>query len=221
MAVKFGILPRLTMINMDHEQLLEKFTFFITIAEWFGYVIHPVATIDEVTIFEEKFGVRLPDDYRWFVLNVANGITNDKYQTMVRHTDFVNYYYKENEFNPSLPFPFTQRVYFGSEEQDDAYENPGPTEHGKKLFNSKNLTNGQINLFDVFLVINGPEYGNIWIDNIASNREIMPNDDTDAGLTRINFEYYINRKLDAAIQAYQPRSRRYFPLERQKIRRTV
>jgi hypothetical protein len=206
---------------MDYENLLEKVTFFKTIAERFNYVIHSVATVAEIEFFEEKFNVRLPEDFRWFMLNVANGITNCRYQSMLSHTDFTNFFHKVDEYNPALPFPFTQRVYFGRKEDDDAYEDPGPTEYGRKLLYSKNRTNGQINLFDDFLVINGPEYGNIWIDNISSNREMMPNEDKEAGLTRINFEHYITYQLDLAIQAYQPRSRRYFSLERQKIRRNV
>jgi hypothetical protein len=38
-----------------------------------AYQLNPVTTLDKVRAFEEENGVILPEDYVWFITNVANG----------------------------------------------------------------------------------------------------------------------------------------------------
>jgi hypothetical protein len=198
---------------MDKEKLLEKFEFFKTIAARLQYTIHPIATEDEVTFFESKFNVRLPEDFRWFVLNVANGITNKIHlNTIIDQIDFKGFFHEEDEYNPSLPFTPTQRVYFGEQQNDNAYpEDPGPTTYDTERKHWKGVTNGYIDLIDGnLLIINGSEYGTMWLDNMDSNREVFPNKDEEAGFDRLTFGQWIIYKLDRVIEEYQPRSHRTY-----------
>jgi len=58
----------------------------------------------------------LPEEYRWFITNIANGIVVDKESGMgidiLRPHDWVNYWFQENEYNPSKPFLLNKRVVF-------------------------------------------------------------------------------------------------------------
>jgi hypothetical protein len=200
---------------MDREKLLEKFEFFKTIAVRLQYNIHPIATEDEVAFFENKFNVRLPVDFRWFVLNVANGIINASFHDpIIKKIDFTNYFYEEDEYNPSLPFTPTQRVVWGSSEGDSVATNfTQPTTYYDLDDDFwEGAHNGYIDIDGTtLLIVNGKEYGNLWRDNYSSMQEIYPIRDNGKNLDRVTFEQLIHTKLDRVIQEYHPRSNRSYP----------
>lgn len=148
------------------------------------YRFLPVAKEDDLISFENKFNVKLPDDYRWFLLNVANGIVNkDKWGfDLVGKVDFKNFYYEENEFNPAIPFNLDKKVKFYNSEDEENEDDDYPYEifFDKDWIFLRGYSNGQIKIADFgcgttgFLVINGKEFGNVWIDDFASNSEVYP-----------------------------------------------
>jgi hypothetical protein len=195
---------------MDKKRLREKVEFLrINSAEGL-YTIHDKATEADVSFFESKFGVNIPDDLKWFVLNIANGITNSKNPTsnIIKKIDFNNYYYEEDAYNPAVPFKPTQRVVTGSVEYDNNSTYPYTTFYDPDHDNFDIDQNGYIALvghgcgaFD-FIVINGAEYGNIWIDNYCSNSEILPLYNKERQLDRLDFETWVNEQLDTYISYY-------------------
>jgi hypothetical protein len=168
---------------MNEKQLLDKIELFKTMAARMQYVIHPVAKEDEVAFFENKFNVRIPEDFRWFVLNVANGIINASFHDpIIKKVDFTNFFHEEDEYNPSLPFTPTQRVVWGSPEGDsDAKNFTQPTTYydlDDDFWDGAH--NGYIDIDGAtLLIVNGEEYGNLWRDNYSSMQEIYPIRDND------------------------------------------
>ena len=98
---------------MDKTKLLEKIALLKLKAKENCFEYLPVATEQDVAFFENKFKVAIPEDLRWFVLNIANGIKNkiSPVSHVIEDIDFLNYYYEENEYNPAIPFILTKRVF--------------------------------------------------------------------------------------------------------------
>jgi hypothetical protein len=61
------------------------------------YNFLPVVDENEINNFEIKFKVKLPSDYKWFIMNVANGIENkDIWQrNILENNDFVDFFMKK------------------------------------------------------------------------------------------------------------------------------
>lgn len=142
-----------------------------------------VATEKQIEGFEEKFSVKIPEDLRWFLLNIANGVeTNDvMHSDIFRKIDFSDHYFEEDIYNPSLPFKLTEAL--------------GGYPHEMEDFN-----NGILELAGYgcgcysFLVINGEEYGHIWTDNYASNSEVYP--EKTSTKSRIMFHEWLRKEIE-------------------------
>lgn len=150
------------------------------------YEFLPKASEEEILSFEEKYGVVLPNEYKWFVCNIANGILDREHNSrhILRKVHFANYFSREKDFNPGLPFELTER-----------YE----LTLGQKQ--KREFTNGHITLesdggASTVLIINGPEYGNMWIDNYMSNSEVYPCIIEENGSKRYTFVPWLLERLD-------------------------
>lgn len=165
------------------EKKVEKFIEFFK----GKYILEPVVSEESLIRFEDDFKIKLPENYKWFILNIAGGIRDkdDFGQIIFEKQDFENSFSKEIERNPSKPFPFTSKVIFDLNEEDLITQS----------------TNGQINISDsIFLVVNGKEYGNLWIENIASNNEIFPVTDKENNIDRFTFIQWLLLNLENEIQ---------------------
>lgn len=131
---------------MDQQKLLEKIESFKKQVSVDIFTFHPVATESDVVFFEQKFGIELPKDMRWFVLNVANGISSI-YPTshIIIPIDFADYYYQEDEYNPAKPFGLTQRT-LRWVDKEDIDEYPYPTTYDDKGDMYDLVFNGRIDL---------------------------------------------------------------------------
>jgi hypothetical protein len=101
----------------------------------------------ELTAFESSCGVRLPEDYRSFLLTVGNGGAGPKYGLEPLQS---------GRRDLSRPFPFTGATDEMSDEELDAYggcdDYPGILE----------LCHYGCNIY-AYLVANGPTCGTIWV----------------------------------------------------------
>ena len=180
------------------------------------YTFLPVAIEDELISFENKFNVKIPSDYRWFLLNISNGIKskNDWEFDIINKVDFVNFWYKEEEYNPSIPFKLDKKIL--SSDPEDLLEdlNGYPYEYNacydyeEYIYLLKEATNGIITLFSYgcgttgFLVVNGNEYGNIWIDDDSSNATVYPEYDIENNKKRLNFIDHMLWCINGVIKDY-------------------
>jgi hypothetical protein len=88
------------------------------------YKFLPVAKEEDIVIFENKFKVKLPSEYRWFLLNIANGIISKKDWNfdILDKIDFKNYWCND-EYDPSISFELDKRVLFSEPEEDEDIDN--------------------------------------------------------------------------------------------------
>ncbi len=177
------------------------------------YSFLPVATEEELTSFEQKFNCKLPDDYRWFLLNIANGIERDRGLNFVENVNFKDYWYEENEYNPSIPFVLDRKILFHEPEDYDkypyefyVYDDSRPEE--EVLYYMDAYSNGQVTLRGygcgtcAFLVVNGNEFGNVWIDDFSSNAQVYPEYDEAKNKKRLTFNDWIIKSIERQIEMH-------------------
>lgn len=195
-------------MNNQYQDILNSIEEFKRV---FGseYKFLSVVTEQELSSFEKKFNVKIPSEYRWFLLNVANGIVNkDKYGfDIVSKVMFTDFYYDKDEFNPSLSFNWDKKVVSYDYASDDY---PYEKVINEDLDYFTECTNGQISILGRgcggcdFIIVNGKEYGNVWIDNYTSMSEVYPDYDLKRDLKRLNFFEWliksIERKIDTNSQ---------------------
>jgi hypothetical protein len=192
---------------MDTKRLHDKIEVFKRTKLGDIYTFLPVATEKEVAYFETTFNVKIPSDLRWFVLNIANGIKSI-YPTdnIIDQIDFEDYYYKERDYNPSIPFEGTQRIYHGEEVFDEDNDYPyGTTYDNIFKLGYRNgyvcLVSSGCGAFD-FIIVNGSEYGNVWANNISSMDEIYPSYDKKLNMKRLGFEDWLHQQMDYRIKIH-------------------
>ena len=149
-----------------------------------NYSFSEKAFLDDVLIFENKYELKLPKDFKDFVTKVANGIKDNEFNNMIfDETNFKNYFadLDDASHNPYIEFPVTER-----------------TKDGTNGFDYDELTNGAIYLAGtgcgngIMLIIKGKASGQVWLDELASNSEVFP--------WQEDFSSWINSKLDKIIK---------------------
>ncbi|MDR6762920.1 hypothetical protein J2Y38_003138 [Flavobacterium sp. 2755] len=177
------------------------------------YLFLPVALEKDIQIFESKFNVTIPEDYRWFLLNVANGIVNKNQWgfNLIEKIDFIEFFYKDNEFNPSIPFELTNKVVFSSgSDYKEAYPYEITFDEDYDIFD-KGYSNGQIHIAGygcgttAFIVINGNEYGNVWVDDFSSNNEVYPEFDSKKNKPRFSFSDWLLESVNRNVIIHNQR----------------
>ncbi len=191
---------------MDTQQILDKLHQLIELNPNgdYGYINKPIPGSDLLD-FEAKHQIKLPPDFRAFINQIFDGGIGPWQIMPLSYWDSThNAVYLDSLDNKlSEPFPLTERWTRG----DFKYGRDGDD------FQRNAIINGTIRLCHagcgtfLFLVVNGAEYGNIWVDDRSSNQEIEPLIDEETG-GRINFEKWYNDWLDAEIKRYQSRPRR-------------
>lgn len=179
------------------ESLKKKDTQFATFgSETHQYKLNETKSENELLEFEERYGIKLPGGYREFLKRVGNGgagpyyglepLENSMSDDLDRPTD--------NEWiDPSKPFKFVE-----------AWNENEETDFNEEEYFSKELMNGALKIsnfgcgISLVLVVNGAEYGNIWVDDRGNDQGIYP-DPYFKNNGRINFldwyEYWLNTSL--------------------------
>lgn len=134
----------------------------------------------EVESFERRFNIRLPEDYRCFIMNIGNGGAGPYYGLeTLENSLFADLDFKrENEFvDPSIPFPITEPwnlEYEGNEDDESEVES-----FDEQYFDPK-WDSGILRICNfgcgvtMNLVVNGAEYGHIWVDDRCNDGGIYP-----------------------------------------------
>ncbi|WP_425077848.1 SMI1/KNR4 family protein [Psychroserpens sp. S379A] len=162
------------------------------------YDVLPTAQKEDVDNFEKHYQLKLPEYYKFFVINIANGITcNNKYdgycENIISDYDFKDLDQIDDPFeNPFIKFPLTNPTYELHKTQYDYFD----VTNGTIFLKGTGCGNG------IRLIIKGKSFGQIWIDEVMSNDELFPaflNSNIEN-----NFENWINNRLDYEINKELP-----------------
>lgn len=162
----------------------------------FGYINNALSEKD-VETFEEKHKIKFPNDFRTFITQMFDGGFGPHQIMPLEYWDSIhNTVYLDSLGNDlSKPFPLVKAW----DEEKDKELMPD-----RENYNS--IVNGTIRICHIgcgnfiFLVVNGREYGNMWIDDRASNGEIIPL--TSKGENRVTFEEWYFDWVDSQIEYY-------------------
>lgn len=118
-----------------------------------------VAQPEEIELFQKKYDLLLPADYKDFLLEVGNGGSFG-----LRPLDFHHYLTETNDVCLTKEFPLS-KPYQGEVEavalDDSIYD-------GQLIIEADGCGNY------TFLVVNGSEFGHVWWNEIPSNDELIP-----------------------------------------------
>jgi hypothetical protein len=158
---------------------------------------------NEVKSFEITYNIELPPDYREFILQIENGGAGPYYGLESLEDGIyqdLDYKRKADLVNPSLEFPFTEA--WNMDYHNEAEDKPDQMKE-EEYFDSK-WANGLLRISNfgcgvsMNLVVNGKEYGNIWVDDRCSDGGIYP-DQYFGNQGRISFLAWYDKWLDRSL----------------------
>jgi hypothetical protein len=167
----------------------------------------------QILAFESKHQVRLPEDYRMFLQHVGRGGAGPAYGLFnLGEMDDGHEHskWKEGDYNvgclrASFPFPTAWNDLSGK--PDDSLQDQNEDEYYRLQDEFENRyyfrVDGAIPICHLgcalrqWLVISGPEAGNVWNDNRADYEGFMP--EQDGKKKRIHFFRWYRRWLDEAV----------------------
>jgi len=163
----------------------------------------------EVKSFEKRFNIVLPADYREFVLQVTNGGPGPYYGLESLEDSLyqdLDYRRKADLINPGLEFPLTEAWNLKFEDMEEEQYHRMKDE---QYFDNK-WTNGLLRISNfgcgvsMNLVVNGSEYGNIWVDDRCNDGGIFP-DRYFGNEGRITFLIWYELWLDKSLKEVMER----------------
>ena len=164
----------------------------------------PGHTITEAEIqkFEARYAIALPPGYRLFLLELGNGGAGPYYglETLQDSVYADLDYKRDGEFiDPSKEFPFAAAWNIDFSDKDEAEYNRLQDEYhdGKYSNGILRLSNFGCGV-SINLVVNGKEYGNIWVDDRGNEGGIYP-DVQFATSARIDFLTWYETWLDRSL----------------------
>lgn len=144
------------------------------------YLLNAVKKESEVIAFENQHGIQLPEGYRRFIIELGNGGVGPYYglQTLEDSLCADLDYKRENKYlNPSKPFLMTEpwNMNFAGD-----YDNKQAYRAFEDEYFKDSWADGLLRICNygcgvsMNLVVNGAEYGNIWVDDRVSDGGIYP-----------------------------------------------
>lgn len=144
------------------------------------YLLNPVLSEADVRAFEQQHHVALPEGYRRFLTEIGNGGAGPYYGLETLHDSlFLDLDRKiEHAYgDPSKPFLLTERwnmTFSGDDDDMQAYA------AFEEEYSQPVRVDGLLRICNfgcgvaLNLVVNGAEYGTIWVDDRASDGGIYP-----------------------------------------------
>lgn len=168
------------------------------------YKILPTKSESQLQEFENKYKIKLPDGYREFLKSIGNGIAGPYYGLEpLESTLFSDLDYKKIDdlIDPTKEFPLTEKWNLNF---DDIAEEEYFIKKDEEYFEKK-WSNGLLRISNfgcgvsINLVVNGAEYGNIWIDDRCNDGGIYPDKNVDDD-ARIDFLSWYENWLDKSLK---------------------
>ena len=171
------------------------------------YKVNAPLSEKDVSAFERRHGITLPDEYRNFLLKLGNGGAgpnyglfrlgemDDNFSSAPWTSDFVG--------KLSDPWPHQAEWNDLAGKPDDECEDEGQIEAFENDYWGTNHVTGAFPISHVgcalreLLVVTGPERGNVWYDARADYAGLNPLKDSKGG--RLSFFNWYRRWLDEAL----------------------
>lgn len=165
--------------------------------------LNPPATEPEVLAFESQHFIRLPADYREFILTVANGgIGPVGGLERLGRTDGTDWMERPSYVgNLSIPFPYTDE--WNVEPIDSSLPEEEQFKQQDWYWDVQHV-NGAIPICDLgcglrqLLIVTGPERNHIWFDDRADWNGLYPDVTSDG--KRLSFFDWYRRWADNKLQ---------------------
>lgn len=183
-------------------------------AEAHEFRLNPPLAESDVVAFEAAHRTKLPEEYRQFLLTVGNGGAGPYYGLFrlgEMDDGFSHAPWVEGEFVGNLAAPFPHRAAWndlsGEPDYDDCDEEGferSLDEFEARYFDSK-LVDGAVPVchrgcaLRQWLVVTGPEAGNVWCDDRADRRGLYPL--ALPGTERVTFYEWYRGWLDEVLAA--------------------
>ncbi|MEV5576782.1 SMI1/KNR4 family protein [Spirillospora sp. NPDC052269] len=130
------------------------------------YTLNPPLSRAALASFESRHGIRLPGEYRDFLLRVGNGGAGPYYGL------FPLDHYPTQDVLPSENPDFLRTAFPHDRPWDPPYDTPG-YEDDDHITGSLPIVHEGCG-YIIRLVITGPERGNLWLDGRCSDMGIHP-----------------------------------------------
>lgn len=178
------------------------------------YKTNPLLSESEIHDFEIKNQIKLPEGYREFLKQVGNGGAGPYYGLQALQDGlFASLDYKNpNELvELSKEFPCTEPWNANVEGMENATEEQYDEIFAKEYANPV-LQYGILRLSNygcgvsLNLIVNGKEYGNIWVDDRTNYNGIYPISYSDNNL-RVNFLQWYEKWLDLSLEEFNEKQK--------------
>ena len=134
--------------------------------------INPTISEDEVSEIEKRNKIILPKDYREFIIKIGNGCIGPRQGLLSLQESMFDFKLRDNPaINLSKPFAYNEK--WNEDEWIDAIDWDGgerPDDEVLEKYMSTNHITGCLQICHIghgatyLLVVNGEEYGNMWLD---------------------------------------------------------
>lgn len=182
-----------------------------------GYDLKPCLDETQVREIEEKHSFKLPDDYRRFIMEIGNGGPGPYYGLDPLEESFPALDLTKDPALLSKRFPLREPLYtmqacLGTDNYDEYYRRIETDEaYFDKIrrcinrFNKPKYSQGVLLICDYgdgisfMLVLNGPERGNMWVDDRVNDGGIFPVAPESAPTSRTDFLTWYETWLDLSL----------------------
>ena len=205
-SVDFSPLDRQTseMLEFSDQKQTSHLMFF----HKHRFVFGPPLTERAIQAIENTHMVRLPEEYRTFLMVIGNGGKTSEYAPGPGYHGYslqLSLAKLEGELAAKFPYESAWKPNF------TAYKSP--VDYYTELENPEHVQ-GTLEVSDygcswfARLVIKGPERGNVWFDDRGSDAGLYPHTINNAGLERVSFLTWYDQWLDESIDLYERESKR-------------
>ncbi|MET1175763.1 SMI1/KNR4 family protein [Paenibacillus amylolyticus] len=200
------------MYNVQLERMREKLITLRSLdpdLELFGvenheYEMAPVWTQEDITQFEQKWRIELPEEYKVWLLHMGTGGAGPYYGLENPNDGVYAVLGYDDELNAiSDPFQFTEAWNWNYDWFDDSKEEEEWEALEHEYFDPK-WSAGMLRISDfgcgisMNLVVKGASYGEIWVDDRANRNGIYP-DQYWGNTNRLHFLDWYELWLDRSI----------------------
>ena len=167
--------------------------------------INPTISEEEVSEIEKRNNIILPKDYREFIIKIGNGCIGPRQGLLSLQESMFDFKLRDNPaINLSKPFPYNEK--WNEDEWIDAIDWDGgerPDDEVLEKYMSTNHITGCLQICHIghgatyLLVVNGEEYGNMWLDGRIDYGGLKPllNEKGE----RVSFISWFTEWLDEAV----------------------
>lgn len=181
------------------------------------YTLNPCLNESQVQAIEQQYNFKLPDIYRRFITEVGNGGAGPYYGLKPLEDSFPKRLMERDPDMVSKPFTLTEPIFalqscVGSPDLDDYFKRIETDEdyydrimECVRQYSKPEYSQGAILLSDYgdgvlfIMAVNGPESGNVWIDEMVNLAGFFPMAPEDKPAIRTNFLDWYENWLDLSL----------------------